>query len=721
MEFYDFFLEVGCEEIPSGFLQPMSLALKENIIRELTSAKLLNASHLDKNNNDNDHNEAIHLFATPRRLAISIKDLQSATFAEERKESGPPLNVAFDAAGNPTLAAIKFAEKNGISVESLEKDLSINKVVFTKKEASKNTTDLLPSIIEKALADLPIPKPMRWSDHTFTFARPVHWVTMIYNNTLVPATILGCQTVTHTFGHRVHHPESISLLNSQGALNSYIKTLQNAFVIADFNTRKELIRTKLYEEAAKINASPILIEELLDEVTGLVEWPVVLAIPFDERFLNLPREVLITSMQQHQKCFALTENISGENAKLVPYFLTVSNINSQDENQVVQGNRRVMESRLSDAEFFFQQDKKQPLESRREMTKSVVFQAKLGTLFDKSERLMRLTEYLASHYNADLKESTLAASLSQCDLMTDMVGEFPELQGTMGYYYALSDGLSNNVARALDEQYWPRFSGDKLPETLIGSLLAISERVDTLIGAFCINQKPTGNKDPFKLRRQALGLIRILIESYVINANSNNSELNLLDLLQFSFDFYVSHNISINPKTIEEAHAFILERLKAYYLDKGYTTFMIQAVLAQQSDELQDFDLRLQAIKEFSTWPEAIALSAANKRVSKILEGTSENKMSALHKISEALLLEPAEKNLVNALSTQQEKILPLLAQKEYTQALKSLATLREPVDAFFEQVMINVEDHNIRQNRFNILRELQQLFLSIANLSYLT
>lgn len=696
MQHHDFFLEIGCEELPARCLHILSQALEDNIVKELKSSTLLKYGD-------------IRLFSTPRRLAILIENLQSETTSTTQRNPGPPLNNAFDASGNPTPATLGFAKKNNIDWKALEHDQQINKLVAVCKTESKKTADLLPLIIQKVIADLPIPKPMRWGNHRIQFARPVHWVVMIYNNQLVPATILNCKTTTETHGHRIHAPESISLLT-----NNYVPSLKNAFVIADFNERKAEIKKQLIQAAATLNtengftAEPVLLNDLLDEVTGLVEWPVALLVPFNERFLKLPQEVLITSMQQHQKSFAIKKN-----NQLTPYFLTVANIESKDKKQVVNGNKRVMEARLSDAEFFYEKDQQKPLADYREATKHVIFQAKLGTLYDKSERFIALANYLAPLFNINKADAERAAFLSQCDLMTDMVGEFPELQGTMGAYYAQSSGENSAVSKALDEQYWPRFSGDKLPESSLGTLLAIAERVDTIIGAFSINQKPTGNKDPFKLRRHALGLIRLLMKS---------NDIHLLDLLSYSFTIFAKNNPQAHSKTIEETHAFILERLKSYYIEeKGLTINVIQAVLAQQSTLLYDFDLRVHAVHEFSTWTEAPALAAANKRVQRILSGETSFISTEASTISSKLLIESAEKNLVDALYKKQQLLPELLITKNYIHALKTLATLREPIDAFFDTVMVNAEDQALRQNRLAILKALQQLFLSIADLSCLS
>lgn len=693
---HDFLLEIGCEELPPNSLLPLSEALRENLKTELAAAGI--GSYL---NNDDD-NQTMRIFAAPRRLAIIVKNLPEKTPTAARQELGPPVTVAYDAEGNPTQAAKGFAERQNIPVEALQIVMTEKgeRIFANRMIPSQATTALLPSIVEKAVAKLPIIKPMRWGSHSVKFVRPVHWIVMIYERKLIQAKLLGCQTAQTTQGHRVHHPDPI-LLEIPIA---YADKLRQAFVIASFEERKKELCKQLDTQAAILKASPVVSEDLLNEITGLVEWPNVLIASFNERFLNLPEEVLITSMQQHQKSVALKRD-----GKLIPYFLFAANIrNGKDEgNAVITGNERVMKARLSDAEFFYHQDKKKPLETWLEMTKNVIFQAKLGTLYDKSKRLIQLATYLALFLAVNTEEAIRSATLSQCDLMTDMVGEFPELQGLMGYYYALYHGESENIARALNEQYHPRFSGDKLPETPLGTLLSIADKIDTLIGAFSIHQKPTGSKDPFKLRRHALGLVRILIH--------HPYPLDLLPLLEFSFKNHP--NNTINPNTVSEVHTFILERLEAYYTDeKAYSIPMVKAVLARQSTDLNDFNCRIQAVQEFSNWPEAPALAAANKRVSRILENeTFYEKFSLLQ------AEEPAEKNLIQALNHQKEYVKPLLDAKQYTQALKALASLQEPIDDFFDTVMVNVENSVLRQNRLAILATLRQLFLKIADLSCLT
>ncbi len=689
----DFLLEIGCEELPPHSLQPLSQALKDNLEEELKNLGFVLG--VSKS------------YAAPRRLAVIINDLPSQTPSVEKITFGPPLSVAFDESGKPSMATLKFAEKCGVSWEQLKHDESQKKLRFDAQSGGESIFDVLPICVQKAIEKLPIAKPMRWSDHEISFVRPVHWVVMLYGEHVVSAEVLGCQTSNKTHGHRVLASDMAISLHDASA---YESTLEKADVIADFEKREAMIKDALIAKAALLQAKPILSDDLLDEVTGLVEFPEALVVPFDEQFLALPREVLITAMQQHQKSFALEKN-----GKLLPFYLTVANIKSHEPEKVIEGNRRVMHARLSDAAFFYEKDKQLGLSLRRESTQNVIFQAKLGTLYEKSERLMLFADYLSPLLGTESIEAQRAAALSQCDLMTDMVGEFPELQGVMGYYYALSEGESESIARALDEQYWPRFSGDQLPKTALGTLLAIAERVDTLIGAFSINQKPTGNKDPFKLRRHALGLIRLLLEE-------PQRKVDLLDLLTYAFEHSPQKKINVN--TIEETHVFILERLKAYYYEQGYSSTLIQSVLLRESTKLFDFQQRLQAMAEFMTWEEAPALAAANKRVHRIL--AAEKNLPSEIPLNSALLLEPAEKELALVLATKKQELQALLGEQQehstqhYMQALKHLSHLREPIDAFFDTVMVNVEDIALRQNRLSILIDIRKLFLMIADVSCL-
>lgn len=694
---YDFFLEIGTEELPSHCLETLSASLVEKLTAQFGLNRLSPPS--------DQASYKTHVFATPRRIAVLIENLPEEQYSMSQ-EKGIPLSKSIDENGHYTPMAINFAKAHNQDINTLKRNTAENKLSFTISLPCQKTAEMLPAMVEKAIAELPIAKPMRWGNHTITFVRPVHWVVMMYNHQLVPATILGCQTTTTTYGHRVHNPEAISLNSSGSGKSSYKEKLNEAFVMADFTERRDNIRQQLHKKAEELDAviADFNLEALLNEVTGLVEWPVALIVPFEKHFLELPEEVLMTSMQQHQKSFALKRH-----DKLIPYFLIVTNVHRADNcySEIIAGNERVMKARLSDAAFFYEKDKQHPLIHQREATKQVIFQA--GTLYDKSERLIQLAHYLAPLLKVKKEDAELAASLSQCDLMTHMVGEFPELQGTMGYYYALSSHYPQAIASAIAEQYWPRFSGDKLPETSLGTLLAIAERVDTLVGAFSMNQKPTGSKDPFKLRRHALGLIRLLTHLAPL-------DLNLSELLSYAFKN--SAQQTMNLKTVEEVHAFILERLKTYYTDeKNFSVNIIQAVLARQSTYLNDFDCRINAIQEFSTWEVADALSAANKRVSRILSAETDHTTLT---ISHSLLTETSEKNLVNALELQEKAIQPLLENKQYTKALEKLASLREPIDAFFDNVMVNTDDPAQRQNRLAILKKLHLLFLEIADFACL-
>jgi len=678
----DFLMEIGCEELPPKSLLPLSEALKTHVEELLTTAGL--------------SYDSLHSYAAPRRLALLIDNLAPEQPDKQVEKRGPALSAAFDSAGKPTPAALGFAKSCNTSIEALQtlKTDQGEWLVHRFQQAGQETAQLMPEIIQQAVAKLPIPKPMRWGNHTIEFIRPVHWVVMIYHHQPIQTTLLGCQTGQTTFGHRVHHPDPILIETPK----IYAQKLEKAYVITDFETRKKTLQQQLKEQADRLNAIVVMPESLLDEVTGLVEWPVVLKASFEESFLALPEEVLIAAMQHHQKSFALR----GNHGKLLPHFLTAANIQSKNPSAVITGNERVMRARLSDAAFFFEKDKKETLASRRERTKNVVFQEKLGSLYDKSERLRKISIYLSSLLSITEKDADHIAMLSKCDLMTDMVNEFPELQGTMGYYYALADGEPLSIAIALNEQYWPRFSGDKLPATTLGSLLAIAERADTLIGAFAIGQKPSGNKDPFKLRRQALGLIRLLIE--------NQLDCDLAELLNTALSAYPEK--LIKPNVVQETKDFILERLKVFYNEAGHSTSLIQAVIGQHHS-LWDFHQRIKALEQFMQQEEAESLASANKRVYRILEsaGLPNNLV-----VDETLLTEEAEKNLVKEI---QEK-KALISGLNYVETLKILAKLRQPIDAFFDTVMVNAEEPDLRNNRLAILNELRQLFIQVADFSHL-
>ena len=540
---------------------------------------------------------------------------------------------------------------------------------------------------------------MRWGSSRVEFVRPVHWAVLVFGKETIPASILGTESGNLTKGHRFHAPETIEVDPS-----SYESQLESqCWVIPSLEKRKAKIKSLVIKQAELNKASVIIDENLLSEVAALVEWPVALTGHFNEDYLRVPKEALVSSMKEHQKCFYL-ENSQGE---ILPNFITVSNLESNDKNQVIKGNEKVIGPRLADAAFFFDQDKKSPLSSRTETLKTVIFQEKLGTLFDKSERVSRLARYIAEklHYNPDHAER--ASKLAKCDLLTYMVGEFADLQGVMGYYYAKHDGEPDNIALALNEQYLPRFSGDSLPVSETGTALALAERLDTIIGLFGIGQPPSGSKDPFALRRSALGILRILVEKKL--------DLDLDECITFAIPYFknLTETESLEAKVLD----FIFDRFKSWYKEKGISAQVFQSVAETKSPNPYDFDKRVAAVNEFTKLSEAGALSAANKRVSNILA-----KLDNLptQNVEESLLSENAETDLFNKLHSVIITVAPLIEQRNYTSALQSMAELQQPVDTFFDHVMVNTDDNAVRENRLALLQQLRQLFLQIADISCL-
>ncbi|OCH96922.1 glycine--tRNA ligase subunit beta [Legionella jamestowniensis] len=686
----DFLFELGCEELPSGAVWPLTNALTVNLLAALDKAQIGYG--------------ATHSFATPRRLAVRISNLQDEQPTQTVSRRGPAVAAAYDANGQPTPALLGFAKSCGVEVEAL----SINKtdkgewLVYESVSQGAKTSDLLPELIAQALTNLPIPKPMRWGDGDAEFARPVHWVVLLYGNEIVNATILGVKTGRFTYGHRFHHPQAIELSTPK----DYESLLQEACVIADFATRKKEIVRQVEQLAEKYNAQAIMPESLLDEVTSIVEWPKALLANFEKEFLKVPSEVLIASMQSHQKCFALRD----KSGQLLPHFITVSNISSAQPKQVVSGNEKVMRARLSDAAFFFHQDQKEPLSHHILATEKVVFQAKLGNLLNKAERIEKLMLLISPIIALDKQQAIRAAQLSKCDLMTGMVGEFPELQGLMGYYYAMHDGEANEVAIALNEQYMPRFAADDLPSTPLGLAMSLADRLDTLVGIFAIGQKPSGVKDPFKLRRHALAIARLLI--------ATPAKLNLSTLIDETAKIY-TNVLPINHTTIEEVKPFILERMQSYYHSQNIGVDLFHAVRARQDDWLYDFDKRILALSEFILLPEATVLSAACKRVNNLLQQAGQI-IDVDVIIDEHLLEEGAEKSLFAHLDAMEKTVKPLYDTADYKTILTQLASLREPVDAFFEHVMVMVDNEAIKKNRLQLLARLQTLLQGVADISLL-
>jgi glycyl-tRNA synthetase beta chain len=685
----DFLFELGCEELPSAAVWPLADTLAANLAAALDKAQIAYGE--------------VRRFATPRRMAIFIADLQDEQPSQIVSRRGPAVVAAYNAEGHATPALLGFAKSCGVAVS----DLTINKtdkgewLVHESKTQGAKTKDILPAMINQALANLPISKPMRWGNGDAEFARPVHWAVLLFADEVISCEILGVKTSANSFGHRFHHPQAIKIDQAK----NYETLLRDAFVIADFRARRDVILAQVKQLAAEHGAEAVMPADLVDEVTSIVEWPQALIANFEKEFLEVPPEALIASMQAHQKCFAL-RNAEGQ---LLAHFITVANIASSNPPQVIAGNEKVMRARLSDAAFFFRQDKKQPLSNHIPATEKVVFQAQLGSLQDKAKRVKTLMEFLASPLQLDKQQAGRAAELSKCDLMTGMVGEFPELQGLMGYYYAKHDGEADSVALALNEQYMPRFAGDQLPGSKLGFALSLAERIDSLVGIFAIGQKPSGVKDPFKLRRHALAVVRMLINT--------PTRLQLTELIDKSFAIY-GNNLAAAKPLVDELKPFILERLQSHYQGLGLSTDLILAARARQEDWLYDLDKRIHALANFVKMPEAAVLSASCKRVNNLLQqADAEINMIG---IDESLLEEGAEKALFAHLKAVEEWVKPLYASEDYGKILTQLASLREPVDAFFEHVMVMVDNQAVRRNRLNLLTRLQNLLQGVADISLL-
>ena len=683
MSAQDFLVELGTEELPPKALNTLADAFLAGIEKGLQNAGLSFS--------------AKKVYAAPRRLAVLLTQLQTQQPDRSINIDGPPRQAAFDAQGNPTQAALGFAKKCGVDLSEI--DQSGPKLRFSQVIVGKPTASLLPTIVEDALNDLPIPKRMRWGARKEEFVRPTQWLVMLLGDEVIDCTILAQKAGRDSRGHRFHHPESVRIT----APANYLEDLRKAYVLADFKERRELISKRVAELATMQEGTAIVPPSLLDEVTALVEWPVPLVCSFEERFLDVPQEALITTMQDNQKYFCLLD-VDG---KLLPRFITVANIESKDPQQIISGNEKVVRPRLTDAEFFFKQDKKQTLESFNLRLQNVVFQAQLGSVFDKAERVSKLAAFIAPRIGGDASRAARAGLLSKCDLATEMVGEFPEMQGIAGYYYALNDGEPEDVALALNEQYMPRGAGAELPGTLTGAAVAIADKLDTLVGIFGIGMLPTGSKDPYALRRAALGILRILIEKKL--------DLDLTQAVNFAISSFGDKIKSAG--LADQVLEFIFDRLRARYEDEGVDVATYLSVRALQPASALDFDQRVQAVQAFRQLPQAAALAAVNKRVSNLLSKV-EGKVST--HVEAKYFDNASEFSLYSAIQKADEAVQPMAAARQYNEALTRLAALREPVDAFFEAVMINAEDPNVRANRYALLARLRGLFLGVADISLL-
>lgn len=683
----EFLIELGTEELPPKQLRTLAEAFATNFTAELQNADIAH--------------DGVTWYATPRRLALKVANLAEGQPDKVVEKRGPAVNVAFDADGNPTKAAQGWARGNGITVEQAER-LVTDKgewLLFKEQVKGQDTSAVVVDMAAKALANLPIAKPMRWGDKETQFIRPVKTLTILFGNELIEGEILGVKSDRIVRGHRfMGEPEfTIDSAEQYPAI-----LLERGKVIADYETRKAMIIDGAQKAAAELGGIADLEDDLVEEVTSLVEFPVVLTAKFEEKFLKVPAEALVYTMKGDQKYFPVYD----ANKHLLPNFIFVSNIESKEPRHVIEGNEKVVRPRLADAEFFFNTDRKKPLVDRLPQLENAIFQKELGTIKDKTDRITELAGYIAEQIGADVEKSKRAGLLAKCDLMTSMVFEFTDTQGVMGMHYARHDGEAEEVAVALNEQYMPRFAGDELPSNGVSSALAMADKLDTIVGIFGIGQAPKGS-DPFALRRASLGVLRIIVE-YGYN-------LDLVDLVAKAKSLF-GDRLS-NDNVEQEVIEFMLGRFRAWYQDEGFSVDIIQAVLARHPTKPADFDQRVKAVSHFRALEAAEALAAANKRVGNIL---AKFDGELAQEIDLALLQEDAEKALAEAVEVMTEALEPAFATGNYQQALSKLAGLREPVDAFFDNVMVMADDEALKKNRLTLLNNLRNLFLQIADISLL-
>ena len=688
----DFLVEVGTEELPPKALRSLMDAFGEKLTAAIDDARLLHGD--------------VQTFASPRRLAVLVSGLAARQDDRKAEQKGPPVKIAFDEKGNPTAAATAFAKKCGVDVADLDR-LETDKgawLVYESVERGASVGELLPNLVNSALAALPIPRRMRWGSSDVEFVRPVHWIVMLLGEDVVAGEVMGIPTGRMSRGHRFHSSGEIAIA-SPGA---YLATLENdGRVIADFRRRRKMVRDGVEAAAKAVGGHVVGGKALYDEVASLVEWPVPVVGSFDEAFLSLPSETVTSTLTGHQRYFPVAD----DSGALLAKFITVANLESKDPDRVRDGNERVIRPRLADADFFWNSDRKRSLDSRQETLREVVYQRGLGSLFDKSQRVAKIAEALASQLDHDSAHLVRAATLAKCDLVTGMVGEFPDLQGTMGRYYAASDNEPKPVCEAIGEQYLPRFAGDALPASRDGQLLAVADKLDTLAGVFSIGKKPSGNRDPFGLRRAALGIIRILVESG----------------LDVDLKAMIAVAVAAQPKSKSDSdelaadlYGFIGDRLRRYFLDRdaGLTAETFAAVQVREPASLLDFDRRLAAVQTFLRLEQAESLAAANKRIANILRKADD---PAGLSVKKKLLKEDAEKSLFDSLEHARQKVQPLLEVRNYAAVLNELAELRDPIDRFFDDVMVMADDTAVRTNRLALLGELRALFLNVADISRLS
>lgn len=688
----DLLVEIGTEELPPVGLRSLSQAFANELCERLSAHGL-------------SHGE-VAVFATPRRIAAMISNIPAKQPDRELRRRGPSLDAAFDGDGKPTKAAFGFARSCGVTVDKLErmKTADGSWLMFRSTEVGEATPSLIPKMVEDALNKLPIRKRMRWADFDFEFIRPVHWVILLFGNETVAGEIFGVSAGRLTRGHRFHHPEAISIDNPA----SYSKTLYSTgHVVAEFKARADIVTRQVVESAASVQGKALVSKELIEETTALVEWPSAIVGSFDKEFLDLPDAVLIATMKGHQRYFPIVD----KTGKLLPHFIAISNIDSINPETVRKGNERVLRPRLKDAAYFYQRDSGRTLDQRQEELKDIVFQEKLGSMYDKAGRISRLASHvaIAMGENPDsVKLARRAGQLCKCDLLTEMVGEFPELQGLMGGEYAARGGEDPRVANAIAEVYKPRFAGDAIPASPIGRAVAIADKLDTLAGIFGVGQGPTGDKDPYALRRTALGVLRIIIEGKL--------SLDLKRLIQEALKGYKDK--FEDGAITDQVYDFMTERLRAYFTERGVPVEVFLAVQARNPTRPLDFARRVQAVTEFRKLPEADSLASANKRINNILKQAED---AIPMKVDDGLFTEDAEWNLAAKLVGLSPRVKEMLKKGDYTSAMKTLAGLRESVDAFFDTVKVMEDDKKIRYNRLALLHSISELFLETADISRLS
>ncbi len=682
----DVLFEIGVEELPSKAVSTLGDALAQRLHEGLEKAQIA-FGH-------------IRAFATPRRLAVLISAVHEHPTATRIVRRGPAVANTIDQNGQPSPALLGFAKSCGVRIEALTK-LTSKEGQWWLYEADAVVTptrELLPGLLSEAIRLLPITKLMRWGNSNIEFVRPVHWILLLWGHDVIDTTLLGVKTGRQTYGHRFHHPKAIDIAHP----SAYESALRDAHVVADFQQRRQMMCEAVLSLSMQRGLTAVMPQELVDEVTSIVEWPHPMMVPFDPKFLTIPAEVLIEAMQVHQKCFALRD-AQGE---LQPYFVTVANIESRDPPQVMRGNAQVMKARLSDAAFFYQQDQSQSLSDYFPETAKVMFQAGLGSLADQAHRMQALIEHLVEPLSLHKTCARRAAELSQCDLMTGMVGEFPALQGIMGYYYALNSHEDAAVALALKEYYYPRFSADELPQSTLGVALSLVSRLDTLVGGFSIGKKPTGVKDPFKLRRHALALVRLL--------SHTPCDLRLSSLLQAAGTIY-GERCPDPDRITQELKPFIWERALSYFQSQNISMDVVGAVRAVEDECFWDIRRRIDAVNQAKESTELSSLVATSKRIAHLLQ----NKTIGLE-VDPALLIERVERELFELVRSVRTSLDGFEVQADYGLQLQSLFRVPAAVDQFFEQVMVMVEQEELRNNRLSLLRCVQTLLQHVADLSLL-